>query len=190
MNCNFSGYNAGNLLSVITDENQWQKVIKNSEICTSKGYVDVLLPWCLGMHEAKLLCNKFKGQMTIITSSELQEKLFLSIQGIYKAVTCFEDGMVWTGFSDEQDEGHFVDSNEKTPWSTMMDFIPFDLSQPNGEKEENCLVAFNNTSYENSWYDSYCYSRNIPSFCRIDKNPRILIRGENSKNNPHTLHQK
>lgn len=176
---NYSDYNPGNLLSIIKDENQWSKEIKSSEICTSKDSVDVLLPWCLGMHEAKLLCNKFRGLMTIITSSELQSKLFASLKGISEAVNCFNSRAVWTGFTDERVEDHFVDANEGTEMTTLMvDTLPFDLTQPNGEREQNCVAAWKNDQDEVYWHDDYCHDRGIPSFCRLDTNPRVQIRGD------------
>ena len=50
--------------------------------------------------------------MTIINSSELQENLFSDLEQIPDGVHCLKDWIVWTGFSDERDEGNFTDSNE------------------------------------------------------------------------------
>ena len=193
---NFSDYNAGNLLSLTKDDNEWNEKIKNSEICISKTPVDILLPWCLTMHEAKLLCTKYRGQMTIIRSPELQAKLFLSLEGITETVNCLIEDQVWTGFFDEQ-EGHFIDANEEKPIRTMIDPVPFHPSQPNGERAENCVEAYKKYPHGESWFDTYCNRRSIPFFCRVDNNPRVQIRGERSlyvgiitilKINSNTIH--
>ena len=160
------------------DKNVWNKVIKTSEICTSQGSVDVLLPWCLSMHGAKLLCNKYRGQMTIITSLELEGKLFSSIEGISDRIKCLREDTVWTGFSDEKVEGNFVDANEGIPLGNMTDYIPLHLSQPNGGREENCVQSYKNDQNETYWFDTNCQRKKIPFFCRVDNNPRIQIRGE------------
>ena len=180
-----SEYIAGNMLPKMRDKSQWNKGIQNSEICTNKDPSDVLLPWCLNIHEGKQLCNKYKGHMTIITNSELQDKLLLLSKGISDAKGCLNEfhNLVWTGFTDEEVEGNFIDINEGLPMNAMMDLLPFNPSEPNGERAENCVIAWDmegaqsQYKYDISWYDTTCYRRDIPSFCKIDDNPRIQIRG-------------
>ena len=163
---------------MIKDKNEWQRYIRNSEICF-EDFVDVLLPWCLDMHESQLICNKYRGQMTTFTSSEQQEETFSFLQGISQTVKCFKtDRQVWTGFSDEREEGYFVDANDGSPMLEFMELNPFHISQPNGGREENCLNAWKNDDDEISWWDTYCNRKGIPFFCRIDSNPRVQIRGE------------
>ena len=144
------------------------------------------MPWCLGMLEAKQLCNKYRGQMTVITNSVLQNKLSLSLQELTGTVDCHNNNntreklkysWIWAGFSDEQMEGHFIDANNGIPLNSLMDHIPFHLSQPNGEKVENCVGAWTKYPYETSWFDTYCHS-NHPFSCRMEKNLRVQIRGD------------
>ena len=166
---------------MLKNETEWNKLL-NSEICHGKGSVDVLLPWCLELHKAKLLCNKYRGKMTIITSSKLQEDLFSKLEEITDAVGCLSEHDIWTGFSDEQVEGHFVDLNEGIPMKDMMESVPFAMSQPNGEREENCVMAYDHyysaDQNDTQWYDTYCHSTRISFFCRIDSSPRVQIRGK------------
>ena len=131
----------------------------------------------MGMNEAKLLCNKYGGDMTIITGRDLQEKLFLSMDGASASINCLREDLIWTGFSDEKVEGNFTDLNEGRSINDMINPVPFRLSQPNGDRAENCVAARSMYPYEISWFDTYCYRKNIPTFCSLHKNPRIQIRG-------------
>ena len=171
----FSGYNSGNLVSWMKQEPQWHNLIRNVNICTDDNPVDVLLPWCLGMVEAKQLCNKYRGELTIITSSKLQNKLF-SMQELSGTVDGCNRDWIWTGFSDEQLEGHFIDANNGIPSDSLIDTVPFHPSQPNGERAENCVAAGKLLQYDTSWYDTYCHGTR-PFSCRMEKNPRVQIRG-------------
>ena len=114
--------------------------------------------------------------MTIITNSALQNKLFLSMQELSGTVDCFNSSWIWTGFSDEQVEGHFIDANNGIPSDSLIDTVPFHPSQPNGERAENCVAAGKLLQYDTSWYDTYCHGTR-PFSCRMEKNPRVQIRG-------------
>ena len=163
---------------MINDRILWNNVMNSSDICYSIGSVHVLLPWCLGMHEAKQLCNKYRGHMTLVTSKEMQIKLFSLMEGISETVECFEDVRLWTGFSDEEAEGHFVDAESGKAITDIISPVPFRLSQPNGERSENCVAIAKNRPEKFSWFDTDCYRKDIPLFCSIDNSPRIQIRGD------------
>ena len=112
------------------------------------------------------------------------EPLFSLLEWIPNRVECLKDWIVWTGFSDEHDEGNFIDSNEGKQINTFVDPIPFQLSQPNGGRDENCVMAYKfyhsakaPLPYQQSWFDTNCHRRDIPLFCRIENNPRFQIRG-------------
>ena len=137
----------------------------------------VLLPWCLGMPEAKQLCHKYRGRLAIITSSEFQKSLFTQLEGLTDTEGCLAGDKIWTGFSDEEVEGHFVNLNNGEHVDDAVDPVPFFPSQPNGGNEENCAMAWNRHPYEESWYDTYC-ARPLASFCKIDQSPRAQIRGK------------
>ena len=179
----FSEYYAGNLLAWIRTNDEWQESIQGAEICKGTMSVDVRLPWCLGMKEAKQLCNKYRGEMTIITSSKVQHELFIKLEETTDANDCVKNKTsikkIWTGFTDEEVEGLFVNINDETPLIDMLNPVPFSHSDPNGENAENCITASikSNQSYEASWYDTWC-GRPLASFCRIDQVPRLKIRGK------------
>ena len=173
----FRSFKTGNIQSWLKGASRWQKLIQHSEVCTGEGPKDVLLPWCLKFAEAKLLCEKYKGQMTIITSSELQRTLFLQLEHISEGLECTWHNEVWTGFSDGEVEGHFVDVNEGRALDAMYDLNPFVLGQPNGGITENCAAAIAEMPNENSWFDGRC-DDSILSFCKFDKNSHLQIRGE------------
>ena len=157
-------------------------MIQRTEICNSADPVDIRLPWCLGMMEAKQLCEKFRGEMTIITSSKLQTELFIQLEETTDDRDCVRDKRalkkIWTGFTDEKREGHFVDINNGAPLISMLDPLPFFHSAPDGGVGENCVTASikSNQPFKSSWYDTDC-TRPLASFCRFDRIPRLQIRG-------------
>ena len=132
----------------------------------------------MGLMEAKTMCEKYKGKMSIITSSEMQESLFSQLQPISDFSECYWSGVgVWTGFTDRDDEGNFVDINEGRDLSNMLHFQPFFLGQPNGHTSENCASADSTLPYTKSWYDTRC-DRSLLSFCKISQNIQVQIRGK------------
>ena len=161
---------AGNVLSWIDLESKWLNLIKASELCIAAGSVHVHMPWCQGMSEAKMQCEKLRGRMTVIQSMELQRDLFSVFQS---DLSC--QARIWTGFSDEEAEGSFVDVNDGGNSSMM----PFSPGQPNGDTEENCLYA-KSVGNEIYWYDSMCWLER-GSFCTFDQNPRVQIRGSEGR---------
>ena len=77
---------------------------------------------------------------------------------------------VWTGFSDENIEGHFVDIIEGR---NLTDYSIFGNGQPNGHRRENCLKI----DRRYGWSDISCVSRHT-FFCRIRQHPKFQMRGE------------
>ena len=175
--CHFREYKELNLLGWVKTENEWLKLVQSTDVCTTAKPLHVLLPWCLGMPHAKQLCDKFRGQLAIVDGSDMQKDLFVKLKGVSDAEGCLADNKIWTGFSDEEDEGHFVDLNNKQLLNELLEPVPFFPTQPNGGEEENCAMAWNRHPYEESWYDTYC-ARLLASFCKIDHSPRVQVRGE------------
>ena len=164
-------------------ENRWHEVIQGAEICNRANTIDIRLPWCLGMMEAKQLCEKYRGEMTIITSSKMQKELFIQLEETTDERDCVRDktslDKIWTGFTGEKREGHFVDINHGAPLINKLDPLPFFHSNPDGGIAENCVTASikSNQPFKSSWYDTDC-TRPLASFCRFDHIPRLQIRGE------------
>ena len=71
------------------------------------------------------MCEKYRGQMTIITSSKQQRELFLQLRHISKSSDCTWHNEVWTGFSDKESEGNFVDVFDGRDLDAIVDFQPF-----------------------------------------------------------------
>ena len=85
---------------------------------------------------------------------------------------------LWTGFSDKETEGNFIDVNEGVYMEENFDPFPMPNSGRNGGRAQNCASAWRASPYESSWYDTECNRKNVASFCRIAKNPRLQMRGE------------
>ena len=161
---------------------KWEEIIKGTEVCRPANPMPIRFPWCLGMFEAKQLCEKYRGKMSIITSSEIQRELF-SLMEESKYDSYCGTNQIWTGFSDESSEGHYTDINEMRPLEPTVGLIPFASSQPNGKTKENCAVAkiihqSQNTQFHMSWWDYACKDPYVSSFCEIDDTAFIKMRGE------------
>ena len=164
-------YLPANVLSWINTQRKWESQIKYTEICTGSDPVDVLFPWFLTMAEAKHFCEKYKGKTSIITSAEMRETLFSQMDSIPELAGCtWPICVAWTGFSDENDEGNYVDVNE----GKALNFDPWAPGEPNGKRNENCAISNRPSPF---WYDAPC-DYPLSSFCRIEETPRLHLRGE------------
>ena len=163
-------FGAANILSWINSESEWLAEIKGRDICLGAKPIIFALPFKLNMKQAKLLCEKYRGQMFVIESSEMQEELFSLLAKILGHSDCKEHNHAWTGISDEAVEGNFVNVNN----GQTVEYMPFSPGEPNGERKENCAFGFNCKSV---WYDTSCGAKYY-SFCEIKQNPLLQIRGK------------
>ena len=149
---------------------EWKRQIKSTEICTGSDPVDVILPWFLTMTEAKHLCEKYRGKTTIITSAKMKEEIFSQMDTIQDLSGCsWPKCVAWTGYSDEDEEGKYVDVNE----GKALHFEPWAPGEPNGKQNENCGIANKPSPF---WYDAPCENSYL-SFCRIEETSRLHLRG-------------
>ena len=166
-----------------------------SEICTDANATDVFFPWSGGMEAGNLLCNNYKGNMTVIENFKMWQALsskmnikwdvkdYYSFNGFATpskdilAKNMTEDVSLWIGFSDEETEGHFVDIIEG---KISFNYSLFAKGEPNGNRKENCVAK----GAKYGWIDARC-SRNNPFFCRMQQNPEFKIRGEKLQQFPH-----
>ena len=125
------------------------------------------------------MCEKYQGQMTIITSSEVQKSIFDRLRKVANlTVGCDDRRAVWTGFSDTAVEGHFIDVNDGIWLNSLNEFDPLVIGQPNGDTKQNCLSALFDMPYDaKSWYDDTCVHK-WHSFCKINNDPTFQIRGK------------
>ena len=160
-------------------------MIKNTEICRPANHVHIHVPWCLGMIEAKQLCEKYRGKLSVITSSEQQRELFSLMEELKNDTNCGVH--IWTGFTDESSEGHYADIYEMRPLEPTVGLSPFAPSQPNGRTKENCAVAYKSRvsggeetaqKFDISWYDYNCKDPHVLSFCEIERAAFIKMRGD------------
>lgn len=166
----FRTFMTANVMSWIKGQWDWEKQIKNTEICTGSDPVDVIFPWFLTLEEAKHLCEKYKGRTSIITSAEMKEALFSQMDTIPQLAGCaWPNCVAWTGFSDENDEGNYVDVNN----GKGLHFDPWAPGEPNGRTHENCGISYKLSSF---WYDAPCENSYF-SFCRIEDTTRLHLRG-------------
>ena len=152
-------------------------MIKHTEVCRPVNHVPIHIPWCIGMVEAKQLCEKYRGKLSVITSSEHQRELFSLVEELKYDSNC--GVRIWTGFTDESSEGHYTDIYELRPLEPTLGLFPFAPSQPNGRTKENCAIAYKDAQkFDVSWYDYDCEDPNGSSFCEIDSAAFVKIRGE------------
>ena len=157
-------------MSWMKDKIEWENKIKSTEICSGSDPVDILLPWFLTMTEAKQLCEKYKGNPSVITSAEMRETLFSQMENIPELEGCaWPKCVAWTGFTDEEDEGAFVDINE----GKALNFSPWSQGEPNGKQNENCGIS---NKLSPNWYDAPCENSYL-SFCRMEGVSRFHLRG-------------
>ena len=170
-------------------EGDWLTNVKNSEVCTGDNPTDIKLPVCLNLEQSKLMCEKLGGQMTIIKSFDIQKSLFSQLQTVTNDCLCADaiPGCdwpgVWTGYSDNVVEGRFVDVNDGQELDASLGKFSFVTGQPNGDTLENCAgAAIAMFSKQNkSWFDIKCEQR-LLSFCRVNENPVMNLRGEYKRN--------
>ena len=156
------------------NQNEWGKKIKSTEICKGSKPVDVILPWFLTMPKAKQLCEKYGGKTSVITSVKMRETLFSQMDTIPELAGCaWPKCVAWTGFTDEEDEGNFIDINEGKP----LNFKPWAQGEPNGKENENCGISY---KLSPDWYDAPCDNAYF-SFCRMEGISRFHLRGCLSK---------
>ena len=152
-------------------KNDWQTKIQTTEICTGSDPEDILFPWPTTMTEGKHLCQKYRGKSTIITSAEMRVKLFSQMDKFKDLEGCpWPKCVAWTGFSDEDEEGKFVDINE----GKALSFRPWALGAPNGKRKENCAIS---NKLSPDWYDAPCENSYL-SFCKIEGISRFHLRGD------------
>ena len=168
----------------------WENLIQSSEICTD-GFTltDVFFPWNMGMRKGNYLCNKYMGNITIIEnmkmwyalSSQMNHNWDINHYRSFNALdmplpnnlskNISEEVDIWTGFSDIEIEGNFVDIVEA---NVSFNYSLFAKGEPNGKRRENCVEIRN----KYGWNDDPCSVKKA-FFCRMGQNPVFQIRGTN-----------
>ena len=159
--CHFRVYPAGNILSLTNGT--WDEMIGKTEICSyEEKTLDVFMPWQMGMTEGQHHCEKYWGNMTVIEDSKMWANLLA--ENISSNIA---NNRIWSGFSDEDSKGHFVDivTGSKVPDNSM-----FAVGDAVGDG--NCVFI-----HESRYHVGPC---NIPIaffLCRLRQKPRFQMRG-------------
>ena len=82
---------------------------------------------------------------------------------------------MWTGWSDEQNEGTYIDANlgQVLPINNSSTYAPFYTGEPNGEEAENCVVS----NPDGTWWDAPCNYRFIGSCLLRHMPPQFKLTG-------------
>ena len=146
-------------------------MIGKTEICSNEEQIlDVLMPWNMGMREGQQLCEKYRGNMTVIKGLKMWETLMAKNDSWFFNLYDIANVGLWTGLSDEDFEGHFVDI---VTGSRLNDDSMFAKGQPKGDG--NCLLII-----DGKYYDGDCQWQ-FPFFCRLRQKPRFQLRGEKAE---------
>ena len=173
MGCeNFRGNTNGDIVN--WNEAEWStkniivQTMDMNEICqTHKRHI--LLQGRRTPNEHKVLCNSLNGTISTPGNTDDIEKLaeIIKMHPSGHAVKRF-----WTGWSDEEEEGVFINVDTGLPLSSSKEnWYP---GEPNGGALENCIAVKNITG---RMYDFPCHV-NYHGLCYITSRPRMKIRGE------------
>ena len=81
---------------------------------------------------------------------------------------------MWGGWTDEEEEGSFIDPNTKEVLNLTNGFQRFRIGEPNGMEAENCVVQW---AIDAHWVDYPCNDKSIGS-CFLERMPpQFQLRG-------------
>ena len=172
----------GNLVN--WDSSRWELVnmterdATNEEICVSPRPGNVLFPEKRNTTSLQSICRKMRGKASVIRDAKEQTKM---TEEASKRANCYRDGhaVYWIGWTDEGEEGLWVDVNDDSKLLSSSGFVPWDVSKPNGGRLENCAEV---QGSRDLWNDIWCLRR-ICGFCELESGPDLQVRGlcEDSK---------
>ena len=80
------------------------------EVCLLPKPRSIVFPELRSNSDSKLLCNKLKGELTVITSNEKQEELLENLPDLDSIWSQDLGAGIWTGWDDERQEGSMAHS--------------------------------------------------------------------------------
>ena len=81
---------------------------------------------------------------------------------------------MWVGFTDEENEGTFIDPNTREVLDLVKGFTNFKIGEPNGHEAENCVIQW---AYDGTWVDYPCHDLSIGSCYLEEMPPQFKLRG-------------
>ena len=122
---------SGNLVDWGSADWQIDNMVKETrpfdEVCLLPKPRSIVFPEPRSNSDYKLLCNKLKGELTVITSDRMQDELIENLKKI-PDVDCIWSGKcagIWTGWDDEKKEGSMANSNTGKVLRRADGFWPF-----------------------------------------------------------------
>ena len=86
---------------------------------------------------------------------------------------------LWAGWTDEENEGTFIDPNSGEHLNISGGYAPFITGEPNGAEAENCVVKLTDeiNLIDRFWWDYSCDDESIAS-CYLEQSPTTFhLRG-------------
>ncbi len=79
---------------------------------------------------------------------------------------------IWTGWTDAESEGTFVDVNDGLLNLTANSFSPWNPGEPNGDVRENCIISWEHGDWnDQSCDDPFCVA------CNVNERPVFIMKG-------------
>jgi hypothetical protein len=100
---------------------------------------------------------------------------FTNKKNIFQNYISVPGGQIWTGWTDEGNEGNFYDPNDPQVFLADNEFQPWYMGEPNGDVRENCMLSW--ITADAKWIDLACRWE-ICSFCELERSPNVQIRGK------------
>ena len=145
-------------------------------ICVPVKPGHVLMPNLRNFTHHKGLCEKFRGQVSVVDNQATQDELGDVVNQHDSCSTFDITKKFWNGWWDVPEEGNFTNVNNG---QDVGEFQPWSLGEPNGINLENCGVTWIDTD---NWNDAGCESM-ICGFCEMERSPDIVLRGCSIKKN-------
>ena len=171
--CN-SESGGGNVINWETAEwATWDLEVENVdkfEICQiDKKPGLTIFPRKRTFRESLELCQRLGGTMAVADSEKKSQEIMKLLSSTKDKICLpWSGGKSWTGYTDEKEEGKFVDVNtgEEMNWSKWI------LGEPNGGQRGNCVGI----NAEGKMFDAQCSSKYC-TLCELEKVPVLHLRG-------------
>ena len=144
--------------------------INFSTICQSNdlGLGTVLVPGNWNITVATNLCMALKGQINVISTKQNNDQIH-TLMG-----TSQKCSSVWTGWWDEDIEGHMKSITSGKSLANQQ-CTPWEIGEPNGDVMENCAIMYEGSA---KWNDIDCSSEHCIA-CQVPSTPIFVLRGNN-----------
>ena len=116
-----------------TGDNVREMEMEDKTVCDKNKTVNVPLAGKMKWHDAKQTCEKLGHGNITETNNEIYLLTFVDWFETNKDCTD-----IWTPFTDEEDEGVYINSNN----GNVVDYLPWMAGQPNGGSLQNYIAIY------------------------------------------------